>query len=138
MSIGGSVFLIAAGAILRYAIKDTLDWVNLDVVGLVLMIAGALGLVLSLIWAALASRRPVGTSRYDDGRYSPLALAWLDRLTAGKRAAEGDLVRVLEVGADRQAAGQSGDRHLAAQAARRCGERSPRRSWSGSSRARPR
>jgi hypothetical protein len=69
MSIGGSVFLIAAGAILRYAIKDTLDWVNLDVVGLVLMIAGAVGLVLSLIWAALASRRTVVTSRDDDGRY---------------------------------------------------------------------
>jgi hypothetical protein len=69
MSIGGSVFLIAAGAILRYAIKDTLDWVNLDVVGLVLMVAGAVGLVASLIWAAIASRRPVVTDRYDDGRY---------------------------------------------------------------------
>ena len=69
MSIGGSVFLIAAGAILRYAIKDTLDWVNLDVVGLVLMIAGAVGLVASLIWAVIVSRRPVATNRYDDGRY---------------------------------------------------------------------
>jgi hypothetical protein len=69
MSIGGSVFLIAAGAILRYAIKDTLDWVNLDVVGLVLMIAGAVGLVASLIWAAIVSRRTVVTDRYDDGRY---------------------------------------------------------------------
>ena len=69
MSIGGSVFLIAAGAILRYAIKDTLDWVNLDVVGLVLMIAGAVGLVASLIWAVIVSRRTVVTDRYDDGRY---------------------------------------------------------------------
>ena len=69
MSIGGSVFLIAAGAILRYAIKDTLDWVNLDVVGLVLMIAGAVGLVASLIWAVILSRRTVVTDRYDDGRY---------------------------------------------------------------------
>ena len=68
MSIGGSVFLIAAGAILRYAIKDTLDWVNLDVVGLVLMIAGAVGLVASLIWAVILSRRTVVTDRYD-GRY---------------------------------------------------------------------
>jgi hypothetical protein len=69
MSVGGSVFLIAAGAILRYAITDTLDWVNLDVVGLVLMIAGAVGLVVSLIWLALASRRTVVRDRYDDGRY---------------------------------------------------------------------
>jgi hypothetical protein len=68
MSIGGSVLLIAAGAILRYAIKDTLSWVNLDVVGLVLMIAGAVGLVASLIFAAMASRRRVVTDRYDDGR----------------------------------------------------------------------
>jgi hypothetical protein len=70
MSIGGSVFLIAAGAILRWGIKDTLDWVNLDVVGLVLMIAGVVGLVASLIWAAVVSRRrTVVSDRYDDGRY---------------------------------------------------------------------
>jgi hypothetical protein len=69
MSIGGSVFLIAAGAILRYAIQDTIQGVNLDVIGLILMIAGAVGLVASLIWAGIASRRTTVVDRYDDGRH---------------------------------------------------------------------
>jgi len=69
MSIGGSVLLIAAGAILRYAIQDTVQGVNLDVIGLILMIAGAVGLVASLIWAGIASRRTTVVDRYDDGRY---------------------------------------------------------------------
>jgi Domain of unknown function (DUF6458) len=69
MSIGGAVFLIAVGAILRFGVKDTWEAVNLEVIGLILMIAGAVGLVASLIWAAIASRRPVARDRYEDGRY---------------------------------------------------------------------
>ncbi len=48
MSIGGSIFLIALGAILRYAMNVTVSGIDLDVVGLILMIAGAAGLVISL------------------------------------------------------------------------------------------
>ncbi len=48
MSVGGSIFLIAVGAILRYAMNVTVSGVDLDVVGLILMIAGAAGLVISL------------------------------------------------------------------------------------------
>ena len=48
MTIGTSLFLIAAGAILRYAINDTLDDVNLETIGLILMIIGAIGLVIGL------------------------------------------------------------------------------------------
>ena len=64
-----------------------------------------------------------------------------DRAPAEHRAAERDLVGVLEVGADRQAAREAGDgdvRASARAARRRCAARSPRRSSSGSSRARPR
>ena len=64
MSIGGSVFLIAVGAILRYAVRDSLEGVDLEVIGLILMIAGIVGLVASLIWAAIATRRPTA-DRYD-------------------------------------------------------------------------
>jgi tetrahydromethanopterin S-methyltransferase subunit C len=73
MSIGGSVFLIAVGAILRYAVQDSLEGVNLEVVGLILMIAGAIALVASLIWGAMATRRTtVYDDRYDRGyRGSP-------------------------------------------------------------------
>ncbi|MFL5870845.1 MAG: DUF6458 family protein [Solirubrobacterales bacterium] len=75
MTIGGSVFLVAVGAILRYAVTDTLSGVDLATIGLILMIAGAVGLVVSLLYATLWSRRtvaadrPVVADRYEDGRY---------------------------------------------------------------------
>ncbi|MEZ5076240.1 MAG: DUF6458 family protein [Solirubrobacterales bacterium] len=55
MSIGASIFIIAVGAILRYATNINVQGVDFDTVGLILMIAGAAGLVLSalyeLVWA---------------------------------------------------------------------------------------
>jgi Domain of unknown function (DUF6458) len=50
MSIGTSIVLIAAGAILRYAVTATVSGISLTTVGLILMIVGVLGLVLSLIY----------------------------------------------------------------------------------------
>lgn len=49
MTIGGSIFLLAVGAILRYAVEDAWSAVDIPTVGLILMIAGAVGLVLGLI-----------------------------------------------------------------------------------------
>jgi len=57
MTIGGSIFLIAVGAILRYAVNESVESVDLPTVGLILMIAGALGLLLGLYLMATASRR---------------------------------------------------------------------------------
>ena len=53
MESGASVFLIAVGAILTFALeRDLVDGVNLDVVGIILMAVGALGLVMYLaVWA---------------------------------------------------------------------------------------
>ena len=48
MSIGASIFLIAAGAILRYAVTAEVSGVELQTVGLILMIVGIIGLVISL------------------------------------------------------------------------------------------
>jgi hypothetical protein len=48
MGIGTSIFLIAVGAILRYAVTVTASGVNLHVVGDILMIVGLIGIVLSL------------------------------------------------------------------------------------------
>ena len=48
MTIGGSIFLIAVGAIARYAVKDSWDAVDIPTVGLILMICGAVGLVIGL------------------------------------------------------------------------------------------
>jgi Domain of unknown function (DUF6458) len=57
MTFGTSLFLIAVGAILRYAVTATVSGVDLDVVGLVLMIVGIVGLGLSLLWVGVWSRR---------------------------------------------------------------------------------
>jgi hypothetical protein len=48
VTIGGSIFLIAIGAIARYAVRDQWAAVDIPTVGLILMIAGAVGLVIGL------------------------------------------------------------------------------------------
>jgi Domain of unknown function (DUF6458) len=48
MTIGTSLFLIAAGAILRYAVEDKVKAVDIPTVGLILMVVGAFGLILGL------------------------------------------------------------------------------------------
>jgi cytochrome c oxidase subunit IV len=57
MTIGGSIFLIAVGAILKFATNLHVQGVSIDTVGLILMIAGAAGLVLGLFQEAIWSRR---------------------------------------------------------------------------------
>ena len=58
MGIGTSIFLIAVGAILRYAVTGNVEGVDLDVVGLILMIVGVAGLVLTFLWMTMwADRR---------------------------------------------------------------------------------
>ncbi len=58
MPFGTSIFLIAVGAILRYAVTATVSGVSLTTVGLILMVVGILGLVLSLFYSlAWSSRR---------------------------------------------------------------------------------
>jgi len=56
MSLGASLFLIAVGAILHFAVTATLAGIDIQVVGTILMIIGVLGFVISL-WLYLASRR---------------------------------------------------------------------------------
>jgi hypothetical protein len=50
LTIATAIFLIAIGAILRYAINVTSDVINIQTVGLILMIAGGAGLALSLLY----------------------------------------------------------------------------------------
>ena len=57
MTIGSSVFLLAVGAILRYAVADSIEGVDLAVVGLILMIAGVIGLVAGIFMTLAARRR---------------------------------------------------------------------------------
>lgn len=55
MTFGVSIFLGVLGAILRFAVADRLDGVDLSMIGVILMIAGAIGLLISFL--QLASRR---------------------------------------------------------------------------------
>jgi len=61
MTTGTSLFLIAVGAILRYAVTTSVSGVSLPTVGLIFMIVGIAGLVLSLFyllaWAPRRTRR---------------------------------------------------------------------------------
>lgn len=59
MGIGASIFLIAVGAILTFAVeRDSISGLDIDVIGIILMLAGALGLFMFLlIWGPAARRR---------------------------------------------------------------------------------
>ncbi len=67
MTMGTSIFLIAVGAIIRYAITFHVSGVSRPTIGLILIIAGIVGVVLSLIHAATARRR-VGAGPYEEPR----------------------------------------------------------------------
>jgi Domain of unknown function (DUF6458) len=58
MTIGSSIFLIALGAILRYAVTASVAGIDIQVVGLILMIAGVIGLVIGLYMLTVARRDP--------------------------------------------------------------------------------
>jgi hypothetical protein len=63
MGLGVSLFLIAVGAILAFAVERAVDGLNIEVVGWILMGVGALGLLLSLLfwssWGGVNRRREV-------------------------------------------------------------------------------
>jgi hypothetical protein len=58
MGIGGSIFLIAVGAILAFAVNADIGVLDLSIVGWVLMIAGLAGLIIT-IWFWQSRRRTV-------------------------------------------------------------------------------
>lgn len=61
MGIGGSIFLIAVGAIIAFGVNASVGWLDLSVVGWVLMLAGTVGLILTL-WFWQSRRRVVTTT----------------------------------------------------------------------------
>jgi len=64
MTTGGSIILIAVGAILRYAVTASVSGISIQTIGLILMIAGIASLVLSLLYVlAWSPRRGVRRDR---------------------------------------------------------------------------
>jgi hypothetical protein len=66
MGIGASVFLIAVGAILTFALDLSVSGVDMKLVGVILMIAGVIGIVVDL--AVFAPRRRSVDSGYSTTR----------------------------------------------------------------------
>lgn len=49
MGIGVSVFLLAVGAILTFAVNAHVSGLDINVVGVILMVAGAIGLAVTML-----------------------------------------------------------------------------------------
>ena len=69
MGIGASLFLLALGAILAFAVDVTAEGFNINTIGVILMIVGALGLLLTMLFwsdsAPLGARRRTTTVSED-------------------------------------------------------------------------
>lgn len=58
MGVGVSIFLMAVGAVLAFAVTTTAEGVDLDTVGVILMVVGAIGLLFSMLfWSSWAPGR---------------------------------------------------------------------------------
>jgi membrane protein implicated in regulation of membrane protease activity len=69
MTIGTSILLIAVGAILKYAVTAHVSGVDIQTVGVILMLVGILGLILSILYTFVwsdAARRRKTPDGYDD------------------------------------------------------------------------
>jgi hypothetical protein len=62
MGIGTSLFLIAVGAILYFAVNADVSGLEISTIGIILMVIGVVGLLISLFFLSSA-RRGVGTER---------------------------------------------------------------------------
>ena len=69
MGIGTSIFLIAVGAILKFAVTTSVSGVSLQTVGVILIVVGAIGLVISLLYLLAWSDRSRGTAPGARDRY---------------------------------------------------------------------
>ncbi len=68
MGLGVSIFLIALGAILAFAVNVSVSGLDISTIGFILMVVGAIGLVASLIMfgPGVAGRRTVVEEGYVD------------------------------------------------------------------------
>jgi hypothetical protein len=73
--IGFSVFMMAVGAVLTFAVKASAKGVNIHTVGVILMIAGAIGLIVTLTVFAPRRRTNVVHERVVQGGPAPVAAA---------------------------------------------------------------
>ena len=60
MGIGTSIFLIALGAILRFAVTATVSGISISTVGTILLVVGIVGLLISLLYMTIWADRTRG------------------------------------------------------------------------------
>ena len=64
MGLGTSLFLIAVGAVLRFAVSVSAHGLNIHTIGVILMVVGGVGLLLSLLWMTMYRDRRVAGRGY--------------------------------------------------------------------------
>ena len=70
MTIGGSIALIVVGAILRFAVTWHGKYLNLQAIGVILMVAGVVGLGVAVGLLISRRRARAGTQVYEERRYT--------------------------------------------------------------------
>ena len=85
MGLPVSLLLVAAGAILAWGITDEPEGLNLDAIGVILIVVGIVGFVLTmLLWQSWWGPGYFGRSTYAEGGPAP-ARPWYDRGGWGRR-----------------------------------------------------
>lgn len=71
MGYGLSIILLAAGAVLTWAVDATVEGLDLQVVGVILMVVGAVGLMTTLLYWSVLSERRAARTIVDDRDVAP-------------------------------------------------------------------
>ena len=71
MTLGTSLFLIAVGAVLRFAVTVSAHGFNINTVGVILMAVGVVGLLISLLWMTMWRDRAAARPGYVERRDVP-------------------------------------------------------------------
>lgn len=86
MKLGTSIALLVLGAIAAFAVKDSLDGVNLELIGYILMGAGGVGLLLTLLLARPKEHRTVTATRTDTDPNTGAGVTRSERVDNGGEA----------------------------------------------------
>jgi hypothetical protein len=70
VTIGGSIALIIIGAIMRWGITWKPKHIDLEAIGIILMIGGVACLIVSVLFAVRRSRRATSAQVYEERRYT--------------------------------------------------------------------
>jgi len=70
VTIGGSIALLIIGAIMRFGITWKPSHVDLHAIGVILMVAGGVGLILSIVFLAIRRRDRASADVYEERHYT--------------------------------------------------------------------